>query len=182
MKWKILIRLLNFSKKSKKSRENKSTSTREDLTTVGVSETLHRNELPRVCILRKTSRNDELGFSIARIKDLKEHVINDVVPDSLADRAGLRPNDCLLEVNGENVENKSHLETVKKISELKQHDSDISLLVVQKGTFLFNLKKGVYYSPFIYEIGLHIYCNHTKVSYYQLKNLNKILVNSKRIQ
>lgn len=107
------------------SRENKSTSTRDD----------QQDELPRVCILRKSSNdNEELGFSIARIKDLKEHVINDVVPGSLADRAGLRPNDCLLEVNGENVESKSHIETVKKISELKQlKNVDINLLVVQKG-------------------------------------------------
>lgn len=110
------------------SRENKSTST-EDIR----RQQLLQQELPRVCILRKSNEYDELGFSIARIKDLKEHVINDVVPGSLADHAGLRPNDCLLEVNGENVENRTHIETVKKISELKQlKNVDINLLVVQK--------------------------------------------------
>lgn len=84
--------------------------------------------------MHKTHESDELGFSIARIKNLSEHVINDVVPGSLADRAGLKPNDCLLEVNGENVENKSHIETVKKISELKQlKNVNINLLVIQKG-------------------------------------------------
>lgn len=137
MKCKVLRQFLNIFKSTHKSRENKSTSTREDLTIIeGTDTSIRGGELPRVCILRKTNRNEELGFSIARIKDLKEHVINDVVPGSLADRAGLRPNDCLLEVNGENVENKSHLETVKKISELKQlNNVDINLLVVQKGNF-----------------------------------------------
>jgi C-terminal processing protease CtpA/Prc len=91
------------------------------------------NSTPRVCVIRKTSQDRELGFSIARIKNLNEHIINDVVPNSIADRAGLKPNDCLLEVNGENIENKSHAETVHKIVELaKAPTVEINLLVVER--------------------------------------------------
>ncbi len=60
-------------------------------------------------------------------------MINDVVSGSLADRAGLRPNDRLIEVNGENVEAKSHSETVGKILDLsKDPHAQIALLVVER--------------------------------------------------
>ena len=55
--------------------------------------------VPRLCVLHKTAEVRELGFSVARIKNLNEHIINDVVDKSLADQAGLRPNDILLEVS-----------------------------------------------------------------------------------
>jgi C-terminal processing protease CtpA/Prc len=55
------------------------------------------------------------------------------VTGSLADRAGLRPNDKLIEVNGENVENKTHSETVSKILDLSRDPSaNITLLVVER--------------------------------------------------
>lgn len=111
------------------SKENKSTSTGDS----PVRPTFNMDHMPRICVLHKTNENDELGFSIARMKNFNEHIINEVVPGSLADLSGLKPNDCLLEVNGENVENKSHADTVKKISELKRlKNVDINLLVVQK--------------------------------------------------
>lgn len=84
-------------------------------------------------MLHKTPDVRELGFSIIRMKNNPDHIINDVIPGSLADRSGLRVNDCLVEVNGENVEQRSHLETVNKIHELtKTPSTDISLLVIQK--------------------------------------------------
>ncbi len=61
------------------------------------SESKKYSNIPRLCVLRKTKETSELGLSIARMKNVNEHIINDVVPGSLADRAGLRPNDCLLE-------------------------------------------------------------------------------------
>lgn len=88
---------------------------------------------PRLCILHKTNDTSELGLSIARIKNVSEHVINDVVPGSIAEVAGVKVNDCLLEVNGENVEAKSHVETVNKIIELaRQPQSTINLLVAER--------------------------------------------------
>ena len=90
-------------------------------------------DAPRMCTLRKTSDVRELGFSIARIKNFNEHIINDVVPGSLADRSGLKANDILLEVNGLNVENKSHAETVNAIIDLaKKPNVDINLMVASR--------------------------------------------------
>ena len=96
-------------------------------------ESVNTKPIPRLCVLRKTVETSELGLSIARMKNVSEHVINDVVPGSLADLAGIRVNDALLEVNGENVENKSHVETVNRIIELaRQPNANISLLVVER--------------------------------------------------
>ena len=90
-------------------------------------------DAPRMCTLRKTSDVRELGFSIARIKNFNEHIINDVVPGSLADKSGLKANDILLEVNGLNVENKSHAETVNAIIDLaKKPNVDINLMVASR--------------------------------------------------
>ena len=89
--------------------------------------------IPRLCVLRKTAETSELGLSIARMKNVSEHVINDVVPGSLAELAGVKVNDALLEVNGENVEHKSHVDTVNRIIELaRQPNANISLLVVER--------------------------------------------------
>ena len=54
---------------------------------------------PRLCVLHKSADVRELGFSVARIKNFNEHIINDVVSNSIADQAGLKPNDILLEVS-----------------------------------------------------------------------------------
>ena len=87
----------------------------------------------RLCVLKKTTQTSELGLSIARMKNVNEHVINDVVAGSLAEHAGIRVNDCLLEVNGENVEDKSHIETVNRIIELaRQPNMSINLLVAER--------------------------------------------------
>jgi len=106
------------------------------------------SNIPRLCILRKTKETNELGLSIARMKNVNEHIINDVVPGSLADRAGLKPNDCLLEVNGENVETKSHVETVNRIIELARHPTaEISLLVVERLAPTNNSKTSITNTP-----------------------------------
>ena len=98
-----------------------------------IAQPLLANNKPRICVLRKTPSDRELGFAIARLKNVNEHVINDVVAGSLADRAGLRPNDKLIEVNGENVENKTHSETVSKILDLSRDaNANITLLVVER--------------------------------------------------
>ena len=91
----------------------------------------------RLCVLKKTTQTSELGLSIARMKNVNEHVINDVVAGSLAEHAGIRVNDCLLEVNGENVEDKSHIETVNRIIELaRQPNMSINLLVAERHLML----------------------------------------------
>ena len=57
------------------------------------------SSVPRLCVLHKSADVRELGFSVARIKNFNEHIINDVVSNSIADQAGLKPNDILLEVS-----------------------------------------------------------------------------------
>jgi C-terminal processing protease CtpA/Prc len=75
----------------------------------------------------------ELGFSIAHIRNVDEHIINDVVPGSLAHKSGLKVDDYLIEVNGENVERMSHTDTVGRIVQLSKNPNvDICLLVRQR--------------------------------------------------
>lgn len=89
---------------------------------------------PRLCVIEKKSDSDELGLSIARYKNIDEHIISDVVEGSLAHKAGIRQNDCLLEVNGVNVQQMSHADTINLIADLKrQSGAKISFLVVDNG-------------------------------------------------
>ena len=74
------------------------------------------SSVPRLCVLHKSADVRELGFSVARIKNFNEHIINDVVSNSIADQAGLKPNDILLEVSFKTYN--SHL-TEKKSCFLK---------------------------------------------------------------
>lgn len=57
--------------------------------------------------------------------------MTDVVPGGLADRAGVRLNDRLLEVNGESVENSTHEQVVDKI---KTADCSLMFLLADNET------------------------------------------------
>ena len=90
------------------------------------------NTKTRLCVLEKKSENDELGLSIARYKNIDQHIVSDVIEGSLAHKAGIRQNDCLIEVNGVNVEKMSHADTINLIASLKKMSSaQISFLVEQ---------------------------------------------------
>jgi C-terminal processing protease CtpA/Prc len=63
-------------------------------------------EIPRSYTLRRTDSYDGLGISIAASsQSSSNHFIRDVEPGSPAHRAGLRPNDRIISINGVNVEN-----------------------------------------------------------------------------
>lgn len=55
----------------------------------------------------------------------------EVVPGGVAERAGVKINDRLLEVNGENIESYAHEQVVDK---LKQVDSGLMFLLVDQET------------------------------------------------
>ncbi len=122
--------------------------TRSSTTDSVSSATVYSRSAPRLCTLRKTNSTSELGLSIARMKNVNEHVINDVVPGSLAEQAGIKVNDYLLEVNGENVQEKSHVETVNKIIELaRQPNMNINLLVAERAHAQLNTPPTVLTEP-----------------------------------
>nr|XP_008105894.1 PREDICTED: Na(+)/H(+) exchange regulatory cofactor NHE-RF3 isoform X2 [Anolis carolinensis] len=68
---------------------------------------------PRFCYLVK--ERNSYGFSLKTITGQKGLFIIDVAPQGSAAKAGVQPDDRLIEVNGENVENDTHDEVVEKI-------------------------------------------------------------------
>ncbi|XP_074550728.1 Na(+)/H(+) exchange regulatory cofactor NHE-RF3 isoform X2 [Halichoeres trimaculatus] len=72
-----------------------------------------QTEKPKLCYLVKTSLN--YGLSLRTVKGNKGLFMTEVAPGGIAHNAGVRLNDRLLEVNGENVEGMTHDEVVGKI-------------------------------------------------------------------
>lgn len=84
---------------------------------------------PRRCHLKKGPNG--YGFNLHSEKSRPGQFIRSVDPDSPAYRAGLRPQDKLIEVNGINVEGMKHSEVV---SHIKSKESEATLLVVDPET------------------------------------------------
>ncbi|NWR26003.1 NHRF2 protein, partial [Emberiza fucata] len=93
---------------------------------------------PRLCHLKKGPNG--YGFNLHSEKSRPGQFIRSVDPDSPAARAGLRPQDRLVEVNGINVEGLRHSEVV---SHIKARDSEARLLVVDPETDEYFKKLGV---------------------------------------
>ncbi|XP_066475266.1 Na(+)/H(+) exchange regulatory cofactor NHE-RF3 [Tiliqua scincoides] len=68
---------------------------------------------PHLCYLVKKGKS--YGFSLKSTSGRKGLFIIDLAPRGPAVKAGVRPNDRLIEVNGENVENDTHEEVVEKV-------------------------------------------------------------------
>ncbi|XP_038613715.1 Na(+)/H(+) exchange regulatory cofactor NHE-RF3 isoform X2 [Tachyglossus aculeatus] len=68
---------------------------------------------PRFCYLVKDG--DSFGFSLKTVQGQKGVFMVDLTPQGVASRAGVQPNDRLIEVNGENVENDNHSQVVDKV-------------------------------------------------------------------
>ncbi|KAF0026550.1 hypothetical protein F2P81_021287 [Scophthalmus maximus] len=68
---------------------------------------------PKLCYLVKSS--SEYGFSLRSVKGQQGLFMTEVIPGSVADRAGVKVNDRLMEVNGENIEDSTHDQVVDKI-------------------------------------------------------------------
>ncbi|KAM6978361.1 Na(+)/H(+) exchange regulatory cofactor NHE-RF3 [Tautogolabrus adspersus] len=71
-------------------------------------------EKPKLCYLFKSS-SASFGFSLRSVKSEKGLFMTEVTPGSMAYKAGVRVNDRLLEVNGENVESLTHEQVVDMI-------------------------------------------------------------------
>uniref|UniRef100_G1N2D5 NHERF family PDZ scaffold protein 2 n=1 Tax=Meleagris gallopavo TaxID=9103 RepID=G1N2D5_MELGA len=93
---------------------------------------------PRLCHLKKGPNG--YGFNLHSEKSRPGQFIRSVDPDSPASRAGLRPQDRLVEVNGINVEGLRHSEVV---SHIKARESEARLLVVDPETDEYFKKLGV---------------------------------------
>ncbi|XP_006861755.1 PREDICTED: Na(+)/H(+) exchange regulatory cofactor NHE-RF3 [Chrysochloris asiatica] len=84
---------------------------------------------PRLCYLVK--EGNSYGFSLKTVQGKKGVYMTDITPQGVAMKAGVLPDDHLIEVNGENVENASHEEVVEKV---KKSGSRVMFLLVDKET------------------------------------------------
>jgi len=88
---------------------------------------LKRENCPRLCHLHLTKAESSYGFNLYKRKGDDGQYIGYIDDGSPADLVGLKNGDRLVEVNGENVENKSHKKAVNMI---RERDGEVSLLVV----------------------------------------------------
>ncbi|XP_028561537.2 Na(+)/H(+) exchange regulatory cofactor NHE-RF2 isoform X1 [Podarcis muralis] len=93
---------------------------------------------PRLCHLKKGPTG--YGFNLHSEKARPGQFIRSVDPDSPASKAGLRPQDKLVEVNGINVEGLKHSEVV---SHIKSKEHEATLLVVDPETDEYFKKLGI---------------------------------------
>lgn len=84
---------------------------------------------PRLCYLEK--QGNSYGFSLKTVQGKKGVYMTDIIPQSVAMKAGVLADDHLIEVNGENVEDASHEEVVEKV---KKSGNRIMFLLVDKET------------------------------------------------
>ncbi|XP_029968415.1 Na(+)/H(+) exchange regulatory cofactor NHE-RF3 [Salarias fasciatus] len=82
---------------------------------------------PKLCYLVKSSSG--FGFSLCSVKGKPGVFMTEVIPGGAADRAGIKLQDRLVEVNGDNIENRIHDEVVAKI---KMAGSSIMFLLVDE--------------------------------------------------
>ncbi|XP_041806274.1 Na(+)/H(+) exchange regulatory cofactor NHE-RF3 [Chelmon rostratus] len=92
---------------------------------------------PKLCYLVKSGAS--YGFSLCSVKGQKGLFMKQVIPGGVADRGGVRVNDRVLEINGENIEGSTHDEVVAKTS---QAGSSIMFLLVDKETDEYYQNKG----------------------------------------
>ncbi|KAM6934172.1 Na(+)/H(+) exchange regulatory cofactor NHE-RF3 [Xenentodon cancila] len=90
----------------------------------------------KLCYLVKSSSS--FGFSLRSVRDKQGLFMTEVIPGSVADKAGIRVEDRLLEVNGENVENSTHDQVVEKI---KLAGNSVMFLLVDEETEKFYQSK-----------------------------------------
>ena len=86
---------------------------------------------PRLCHLKKWPNFNGCGFNLHERLKHPGHLVGSLDPNSPAEAAGLRKEDKIIEVNGQNVLNASHQQVVEKI---RGHGSEVKLLVVDSAT------------------------------------------------
>ena len=70
---------------------------------------------PRLCHLSRSDLKQEFGFNLFKRRDVEGQFVGGVESGSAAHQAGLREEDRVVELDGDNIENKSHKKLVKKI-------------------------------------------------------------------
>ncbi|XP_066497605.1 Na(+)/H(+) exchange regulatory cofactor NHE-RF2 [Hoplias malabaricus] len=114
----------------KPSRRSPSRATKKEVQAPVQSSSAEVSELaPRLCHLVRADAG--YGFNLHSEKSKPGQYIRSLDPGSPADRAGLRPQDRLIEVNGVNIENMRHAEVVAFI---KRGGDETRLLVVDPDT------------------------------------------------
>ncbi|XP_061735159.1 Na(+)/H(+) exchange regulatory cofactor NHE-RF3 isoform X1 [Nerophis ophidion] len=98
---------------SYKQAKNQGVNLGEPHLTPAVTAVVQQPLKPRLCYLVKSSSG--YGFSLRSIKGERGIFVTEVVPGSTSDRAGVKVNDRLVEINGENVESAGHEQVVDKI-------------------------------------------------------------------
>ncbi|TKS67095.1 Na(+)/H(+) exchange regulatory cofactor NHE-RF3 [Collichthys lucidus] len=91
----------------------------------------------KLCYLVKSSSG--FGFSLRSVKGEEGLFMADVIPGNVAHNAGVRVNDRLVELNGENVEDATHEQVVDKI---KLAGGSVMFLLVDQETDKFYKNKG----------------------------------------
>ncbi len=81
----------------------------------------------RLCRLTRAKREDPYGFDFKTLRAEGRHVANNVKPDHPAHRAGLRDDDYILKVNGEEINGMEHEAVVSRIS---KNPAAVDLVVV----------------------------------------------------
>ncbi|KAF7658883.1 hypothetical protein LDENG_00005640 [Lucifuga dentata] len=84
---------------------------------------------PKLCYLVKSSSG--FGFSLRTVRGEQGFFMTEVSPGGVAERAGVKVSDRLLEVNGENIEGSTHEQVVEKI---KLAGSTLMFLLVDEET------------------------------------------------
>lgn len=130
--WKPQLDLSGGSLRSHSSHSFTSESGKKDVN--GPTQELR----PRLCHLKKGPSG--YGFNLHSEKSRPGQFIRSVDPDSPASKAGLRPQDKLVEVNGINVEGMKHSEVV---SNIKAKENEAKLLVVDPETDEYFKKLGI---------------------------------------
>lgn len=86
---------------------------------------------PRLCHLCKWPDFDGYGFNLHAEKDKPGQYIGSVDRNSPAEKGGLKENDRIVEVNGDNIESANHSTVIQKI---KSGGDRTTMLVVDKET------------------------------------------------
>ncbi|XP_041933783.1 Na(+)/H(+) exchange regulatory cofactor NHE-RF3 isoform X2 [Alosa sapidissima] len=97
---------------------------------------------PKLCYLTKSTAG--FGFSLKSVKGQSGVFMMDVSRGGSADTAGVKENDRLVEVNGENVENSNHEQVVEKV---KASGSNVMFLLVDADTDRFYKNKQIRLGP-----------------------------------
>nr|XP_006639317.1 PREDICTED: Na(+)/H(+) exchange regulatory cofactor NHE-RF3 isoform X1 [Lepisosteus oculatus] len=84
---------------------------------------------PKLCFLVKT--NDGFGFSLKSTKGYQGMFMTDVNPSGAAEKAGIKNNDRLIELNGENIESCTHDQIATKV---KDSGNTVMFLLVDEET------------------------------------------------